>query len=155
MLVLGIILLVVFGLLLLIVEVFIIPGISIAAIGSLLFFFAGIIISFKYFGSQGGFITLLAIIISIIIVLYYAFKPKTWNRITLKKDIDSKSFDITFFDEINLGDQGVCISRMAPMGEVEIKGFRFEAHSTNGFLDVGTKIEVVSKHQNKISIKSL
>lgn len=155
MLILGIILLIVFGLILLIVELFIIPGISIAGIGSALFFLAGIFISFKYIGSQAGFISLLAIVISVAIALYYAFKPKTWNRIALKKDIDGKSSDFSYFDQIKVGDIGVCISRMAPMGEVEINGFRFEAQSVIGFIDVGVKIQVVGKHNNKILIKSL
>ena len=153
MLIVGIVLLIVFGILLLVLELFIVPGL-VAGISSVILLISGISIAFIYKGTQAGIITLLITLLAIAIVIYYAFKPKTWNKLALTEEVESKAFDISFFNEIERGDTGITISRMAPIGEIEVKGYVFEAISAQGFIDAGTIIEVISNNNNKIIIKS-
>ncbi len=149
-----VIFLIIAGLFLLVIELLIIPGISVAGIASIVFFFSGIIVAYKSFGSQWGTITLVATIISILVVLYYSLKPETWNKIALKSKIDSKLYTESE-EKVNIGDKGKSISRLAPIGEIEIDGNVYEAESIGNFIDPGVDIKVVSKEKNKIFVKPL
>jgi membrane-bound ClpP family serine protease len=155
MLIAGIVFIIIIGLLLLFVEFFVVPGISIAGIGAVILIFSGIILAFVKLGSQEGIIALLASLFLAILMLYYALKPKTWNRISLKEDIDSKASDTSLFDKIKPGDKGIALSRLAPMGEIEINGINIEAVSSEGFVDEGSQVEVISNNKFKILIKPL
>jgi membrane-bound ClpP family serine protease len=151
--VIGVILLILIGLFLLVLELFVLPGISIAAIGSFCFIAGGIIMAYTKLGFPAGNITLLFCIVSVIITIYFSLKPQTWKRMTLLTNIDSKALDTAHYGKIKPGDFGKAVSRLAPIGNVLINDHIFEAQSTGDFIDSGTEIEVVKVDNSKIIIK--
>jgi len=152
MTILAIILLILLGILLLIVELLVIPGSIVAAAGGVCLVGSGIYLSYHEYGSLYGHITLISTIILIIITLVLTLKSKTWKNLMLHTSIDSK---VETFNEsqINVGDTGVTVSRLAPMGKVFIKNTYLEAKSINTFIDQGKEIVVSQILNSQIIVK--
>jgi membrane-bound ClpP family serine protease len=151
--VLGVILLIIVGLILLIIEVFILPGISIAGVGALLFYTGGIVLAYTSLGVSAGHITLLAAFLSSVITIFFSFRAKTWQRMALHAEVNGKAMDNEIMMKIKPGDLGKALSRLAPMGNVEIDGKIYEGQSIEGYIEPDSEIEVVKVEQHKIIIK--
>ena len=129
------------GLLLFIVEVFLIPGISLAGIGSAISLLAAVYYSFTAIGSTAGFITLGVSAVSIVIIIMWLMRSKTVDKYSLKKTLDYKENKVKKFN-IKVGDEGVAITRLALIGNAEINGNIIEVRSAEGFIDENTLIYV-------------
>lgn len=129
------------GLLLFIVEVFLIPGISLAGIGSAISLLAAVYYSFTAIGSAAGFITLGVCAVSIVIIILWLMRSKTVDKYSLKKTLDYKENKVKKFN-IKVGDKGVAITRLALIGNAEINGNIIEVRSAEGFIDENTLIYV-------------
>lgn len=129
------------GLLLFIVEVFLIPGISLAGIGSAISLLAAVYYSFTAIGSAAGFITLGVCAVSIVIIIMWLMRSKTVDKYSLKKTLDYKENKVKKFN-IKVGDEGVAITRLALIGNAEINGNIIEVRSAEGFIDENTLIYV-------------
>lgn len=129
------------GLLLFIVEVFLIPGISLAGIGSAISLLAAVYYSFTAIGSTAGFITLGVCAVSIVIIILWLMRSKTVDKYSLKKTLDYKDNKVKKFN-IKVGDEGVAITRLALIGNAEINGNIIEVRSAEGFIDENTLIYV-------------
>ncbi len=140
------------GILLVLVELFVIPGISIAGVGGFALIVGGIYIAFHYFDEKTGYIVLSVNIIATIILMFFAFRAKTWKNVGLKSEINSKfeSFDKS---QINIGEIGKTITRLAPMGKVMVNDMIYEAKSKFGFIDENTDIEVIAIENTKLIVK--
>ena len=126
--------LVVAAVILFLVELFIIPGISIAG-----FLAGGCIIYANYYafanlGATAGIITCIG-------SLVWFMHSKTLDKIALKKNITSK-VDRSAEEKVKIGDTGITTTRLALIGYAEINGDIVEVKSTDGFLNEKTPIIV-------------
>lgn len=151
---LSVVLLIVLGVILLLVEFMLIPGISIAGVGSVIAFGAAIFLSFRYFGSLVGYLTLAAVLIAVPVLLYFLFKGKAVKPMMLESDVDGV---VRTVDEqhIHAGDQGVTISRCTPGGKAKINGLSVEVRSLGIFIDPHTPVEVVRIEGNIVIVKPI
>ena len=136
-----IIVLVVAAVILFLVELFIVPGISIAG-----FLAGGCIIYANYYaftniGTTAGFITLAVSAIACVGSLIWFMRSKTLDKIALKKNITSK-IDRSAEEKVKIGDTGVTTTRLALIGYAEINGDIVEVKYTDGFLNEKTPIIV-------------
>jgi len=95
----SIILLIILGVVLILLEIFVIPGATISGIGGLILLGTGVYFSYDVFGTVVGHYTLLGAILFIILIFYYALRSGTWKRVSLNKSITSK---IESIDELNV-----------------------------------------------------
>ncbi|MFW6043475.1 MAG: NfeD family protein [Marinilabiliaceae bacterium] len=148
-----IVLLIITGLLLLILEFFVVPGITIAGIGGFALIAGGIFMAYGIDASTGH-TTLGSTLFATLILLYYVFRSKTWNKIMLNSTINSK---VDTFEEnsIKVGDQGKTITRVNPIGKARINEQEVEAHCPGQFLDPKTKIEVTEVYKNYVIVKQV
>ena len=140
--ILVIMLLIITAIILLLVELFLLPGISIAGIlagGCLLYanYYA-----FAYMGTLTGGITLAISILASIGSLVLFMRSKTLDRLALKKDIDS-TLDRSDAAQVKVGDTGITTTRQALIGYADIHGTPIEVKSIGGFLDEKTPVKVV------------
>jgi len=142
------------GLLLLVIELLIVPGVSVAGVASLVFFSAGIILAYKYFGGTVGNISLLLTLIAIVVTIGIALKPATWKRLSLHTTIDSKVGD-DFIATLRPGERGIAKSKMSPIGEIIVRDNVIEAESIGPFIEAGQQVEIVKTEQQKIYVKLL
>ena len=146
-----IILLILTGLLLIILEFFVVPGITIAGLGGLGMIAAGIFMAYGI-GSSTGHITLASTIFATLIILFYALRTKTWQKLMLNSTINSH-VDIVEESSINVGDTGKTITRLNPIGRARINGQEVEARCPGQFLDPKTAIEVTEVYKTYIIVK--
>ena len=146
--------LIVLGLGLIIVEVVLIPGTTI--VGVLGFIVAGIAIYYTYseFGVETGNYTLLATGLGFGILIFIAFKQNTWRRMALKSQITSRVND-RVSGAFKVGDRGVTISILKPIGNAEINGKFIEVTSRDEYIESGQNIEIIEKTGNKIIVKAI
>ena len=78
------------GVLLFIVEVFLIPGISIAGIASAICLLYANYYAFDTLGPIAGFITFIASVLSCIAIIIWFMHSKTMDKLSLKKTLDYK-----------------------------------------------------------------
>ena len=152
MTILGIVLLILAGVLLFLLEFLVVPGVTIAGIGGLLFFSGAVYLAFENLGTTAGLIVLIVVVITIIFALIYGLRAKTWTRISLKTAIDSSVSDIESLP-VKAGDMGICITRLGPIGKVRIGDIKCEGQSIGPYIDANTEIEVVQVKSNHVIVK--
>ena len=153
--ILGIILLILLGVLLFLVEFFIIPGVTLAGIGGAILLGLAVFISYRTHGTTVGNYTLLIVLIITVIAMVVALRSKTWRRFMLKTNIDSK-VEVGLEDhKIKPGDSGITATRLAPIGMVTVNNITIEGKSIGGFLDPNTKIEVVKVLGTQVIVKPI
>lgn len=139
--VLIIIVLIVAAVILFLVELFVIPGISLAGISALVCITYANYYAFANLGTGAGFITLLVSGVACIGSLILFMRSKTLDRLSLKKDITSQ-VDRTAEKSIKVGDTGATTTRLAQIGYAEINGDIVEVRSIDGLLNEKTPIVV-------------
>lgn len=151
---LAIVLLIILGLVLLLIEFAVIPGITIAGIGGFLLLAASVYIAFVEMGNIAGFITLAIVLIASPIMIYYFFTSRAGKEMILDSEIDGK---IKNFDpeKLKVGDIGKTIGRLAPMGKIKVNGEVVEAQSTGAFIDHQTEIRIIKIKSNQIIVEPI
>ena len=76
---LAIILLILLGILLLLIEFLIIPGVTIAGIGGFILIAGGIFSAYHFHDVKFGNITVASTVLVIIIIFFFALRSRTWN----------------------------------------------------------------------------
>ncbi len=151
--IIAIILLVVLGFLLLLVEFFIIPGITVAGIAALILMAGGVVCGYVFHGNDVGNLIIVITGASMLALLIAALKLKTWRHFGLKSTIDGKVGGI---DEEGLkaGDEGVTVSKLAPMGKAMIKGKLFEVRSDGNYIESNKAVVINTIEGNKIIVET-
>lgn len=146
--------LIILGIFFMILEVYLIPGISIAGIGGVICMAGGIFLAYKDFGTNTGTLILGISVVVLGIALYWFFKSKTLDKMALKSEIDSKTEPFHGLN-ISVGDTGVTISRLAPIGKVLINGKTIEGRSENVMIDENTPIIVTEVGTYNVLVRAL
>lgn len=140
------------GIFLIILEIFFLPGITIAGIASVLFLAGAVYYAFAELGSTEGIIVLAVSFVSVIIAIIWFMRSKTLSKMSLDTEIDSVA--PTLIDAcVKVGDIGVTLSRLNPMGQVLIGGEKIEAKSLDGFIDENQTIVVEKVENTNVIVK--
>lgn len=136
---------------LLLLEIFLLPGITIAGVGGGLFAIGGIIYAFMQSTTMGT-ITLVSSGILFGGVFFWLLRAKSFSRVALKTNVDST---LTSAREMSLqiGDEGIALSRLAPIGKARFNNTNVEAKSTGEFIDENTPIVIVRVEGYNVIVK--
>lgn len=149
-----VIFLVLLGLFFLVAELVFLPGAALGVILSLASYAAATYFAFVRIGMVGGFITLGIILLLSLIATIISLRAKTWQRFALKNKVEGQSMQ-TPAEEVKIGDFGVTISRLSPMGKVLIGGKEYEAKSAEAYIDQRTEVTVIGFENFTIIVKSI
>lgn len=152
MLTLAIVFLIVFGLLLILLEFFVIPGVTIAGIGGFLLIALGVYLSYDFFGPTIGNFFLAGSLLAGVAMLVIVLRTNTWKRLGLKSMISSQVNENIQAD-FQVGDEGESLTRLAPIGKVKINDKVVEAKSISGFVDQHQPVTIVQVLPNMVIIK--
>jgi membrane-bound ClpP family serine protease len=139
--ILIILLFVIAAILLFMVELFIIPGISLASFFGVACLAFADYYAYVNLGTVGFYITLVVSLAAVIASAIIFMKSKTLDRISLKKSITSTVVNLKE-PTIKVGDKGTTTTRLALIGYADIEGKIIEVTSSDGFLDARTPVEV-------------
>lgn len=149
-----VIFLVLLGLFFLVAELVFLPGAALGVILSLASYAAATYFAFVRIGMVGGFITLGIILLLSLIATIISLRAKTWQRFALKNKVEGQSMQ-TPAEEVRIGDCGVTISRLSPMGKVLIGGKEYEAKSAEAYIDQRSEVTVIGFENFTIIVKSI
>ena len=143
------------GVLMLVAELVLLPGLSFAGICSLLANGGAIYLGFTRYGTTGGFIVLGIIALLSIVATIVSLRAKTWQRLSLKNKVDGTSQPLPE-NELNVGNQGITVTRLAPVGKILVEGKTFEAKSFGDkYIDPREEIEVVGFENFSVIVKRI
>ena len=142
------------GILLLLLEILFVPGTTIVGVGGIILLAIGIYLSYAYLGTIAGHISLASCVVVVILSLAVLLKGNTWKRMALDSSIDSRSL-VNMSTQVTVGDRGVTVSRLNPMGKALFGEKMLEVTSDGEFVDEAKDIEVVKVEQNKIKVKTV
>jgi membrane-bound ClpP family serine protease len=145
-----IILLILAGLLFVMLEILVIPGVGVVGI------LGGAMIIFAIIGAYGisnyyGHITLVASLLLSVAFIFVSIKTKTWQRLSLKNELAGRVNIREVL--VNEGEIGVTVSRLNPMGKALINDNLYEVESKEGYIPENKEIIVVKTTPNKITVK--
>ncbi len=150
-----IIIFVVLGVLLLVVEMLVLPGFTVAGIASFGACGYAVYKGFADFGTQGGLLTLGAVLVLSVTVAIFCLRAKTWKRFSLGKNIDGTSMEVPEQDGLQAGNRGTTIGRLAPMGKVLINGKTYEAKSVDSYIDPRQEVEVTGFENFNVIVRKV
>jgi membrane-bound ClpP family serine protease len=141
------------GIVLILLEIFLIPGITFAAVAGGLFYAGAIYYAYSHLGTLGGTIALISSILVFGVAFVWLIKSKALETIALKTDIKST---VATGDALKIreGDEGIAISRLNPVGKVRVNGITMEAKSLGEFIDEETEIVVVKVFATQLTVKT-
>src|SRR5262245_20968760 len=134
--------LILFGLLLLIVEIIFVPGTTVVGLVGFVFMAIGVGLAFRYFGSETGWTIVGASAVASGRLLYVAFKANVWSKFALKSSIDSKVNEGALA-ELQAGQEGVSLSTLRPVGKAEFGGKTHEVRTNGEYIEAGTRIRII------------
>lgn len=142
------------GIIFFLVELFLIPGISLAGIAGTIFMGGSVYYAYSQIGATAGHITLLGSVVLLAIAVTIFVRSKALEKMSLKANITSKNEPLKNI-EINVGDIGITSSRLAPMGKVKINGHIVEAKTNDDFVDQGTEVRVAQVFSTNILVERI
>ncbi|MCM8795915.1 MAG: ATP-dependent Clp protease proteolytic subunit [Candidatus Omnitrophica bacterium] len=159
------ILIFVLGIVLLLLEIFVIPGFGLAGISGIGCILLGIYLSLikhplttSRLQVNRALYTLSFVLLAVmvIIIITWRFLPKTglWKRIVLNfSESKKEGFNAGSSREGLLGKTGKTLSSLRPSGRAEIEGETFDVISEGKFIEEGKVIKVIKVEGNKIVVK--
>jgi membrane-bound ClpP family serine protease len=148
-----IILILAFGLFLIVVELFFVPGTTFVGIVGALFLLYGIFLSYRDLEVLPATVVLVLSIFITGVVTKVGFKRLANSQFTVKEQIDSRvnEEDYSFLE---VGDEGVALSDLRPEGYAMIKDQKIVVHSKGEFISNKSPLEVIRIRDNKVIVKS-
>ena len=142
------------GILLMLIEFLLVPGVGVAGILGLASLVGACVYSFLRVNTTVGVVVTIGVFVLLLIVLYFMLREKTWKKFELNTEIDSKV--CTEGEAVKVGDRGTALTRLAPMGTASFQGASCEVKSAdNSMIAAKTAIEVVAVEDNKILVKPI
>lgn len=126
----------------LLIELFLIPGISLAGILAGVCALYANYYAFSHLGAPAGLITLAVTIVGGVLAVRAFMRSKALDRLSLKQDLPA-GVDRGAAARVRVGDRGLAVTRLALIGMASIGGEPVEVKSTDGFLDEKTPVVVV------------
>ena len=145
-------LLMVLGVILLVVEIALIPGVGITGVLGVLSLIVAICYSFFTLGALIGWLCVAVVLVACVALFLWAVYGKTLDKVALKENIYS-TVENADANELKIGDKGVALTRLALIGEVDFDGRIVEVKSGNGFIDEGTNVVIDRINNSNIIVR--
>ncbi len=146
------------GVILLLIEIFLIPGFGLTGIAGIILIFISI-----FFTLGGGTMALYsiglvsAILLILFIILLFLFpKLPIWNKLGLKESLKTEKGYTTYSQlEELIGKEAIVLTTLRPSGAIEIDGKRYDAISLGEFIEKDSKVKVIKIEGGKIIVEKL
>lgn len=158
----------VLGVVLLLVEIFIVPGFGIFGILGIIFMvaglFLGLLADFPLIIWEDISFAIIQLALSFIatfllIYLLSKFLPKTnmWNRLILMRNLEEKSGYTSSDPDFShlIGNNGVAMTDLRPSGTIVIDEKRYDVVTGGEFLDHGTNVKIVEVEGSKVVVREI
>ena len=150
----SIVLLILLGMILILLEVFIVPGATLVGLLGIAMCGVGVYLVYDNYGSSAGHLTLLGVLLGGAIATVIGFRSGAWSRFSLKKTVEGR-MNVIEESSVQLGQVGVAISVLRPAGTAKFDDYSAEVHTLGEFVEEGTHVRVISLEDNKIIVEEI
>jgi len=147
------------GILLLLAEIFIIPGFGLAGISGIIAIVASV---FLALGNviQATYTILIALGFSIIgffLLIRYLPSTRAWKKFILQTQQKKELGYVVGSEELNklINQEGISMTPLRPSGIVEINGKRLNAITGGEYVEIDTKVRIISIEGNKVIVENV
>lgn len=148
-----ILVLIALGIIFLLLELLVVPGTTFIGIIGLVALILGVYQTFTIYGTGWGIFALIGTSLFSVVMLVLSLRSKTWTKAMLSTSIDSKMDQVK--ENVKIGDEGISISRLTPMGTARFGNHFIEVSSFGDFLDPEVKIRIVEIKNNKVFVETI
>ncbi|RAK10340.1 membrane-bound serine protease (ClpP class) [Halanaerobium saccharolyticum] len=151
----GIVVLFIVGVILILAEVFVIPGFGIAGVSGI----TAVLVSlfFIFPNTSIAINVLLAVVLITLMIAVFMIKKvgssRFWRRISLESN--SKNYFSSASKKDYLNREAETMSKLRPAGTIRIDGKRVDAVSEGGFIEKGKKVKVISVSGSRIVVREI
>ncbi len=140
-----IIILMTVGILLILAEIFLLPGIGMTGVIGFVCLAVSCACSFDVLGIVPGIIVTAISSLLFTALIFYALRVKSWRRFMF---FSQKGDDI-----IGIGDKGRTVTRLAPSGTARFGNDIYEVKALEGKIPQETDVEIVLIEDNRITVR--
>ncbi|OPX25647.1 MAG: hypothetical protein B1H02_00975 [Candidatus Latescibacteria bacterium 4484_107] len=142
------------GFMLILIELFLIPGITLAGIGGGLAILGGVVYAYKYLGLTEAAWCLGVSFVLGAVLLRFVIRTGSWRRMVLNtKESGEEGFRSTPSElEALVGKEGVAVTPLHPSGTAIIEGKRINVVTEGGFVERNAKIVVEEVEGNRVVV---
>jgi hypothetical protein len=138
---------------LLLLETFLLPGITVAGVAGVLFAAGGVVYAYSL-SPAAGHVTL-----SVSAVVFGGFfgwllRSGSFQRVALRTNIDAR---LTSTRDLGLkaGDRGITLSRLAPVGKARFGELTVEAKAQENFIDEQMPVTILRIDGSSVTVEAL
>lgn len=141
------------GFLLILAEVFLLPGLITGIMGFLLVVW-GIVYSYQHFGSSGAGIALFSAIVAGTALVVTMIRLRIWQRFVLKESRNAGNDSSSAGAQARtlVGSRAVSFTDLRPSGQVKIDGKKYDALAEGTFIPKGVEVLVVSRSGSQLVV---
>ncbi len=143
------------GLILLSFEI-IVPGGILGVMGGVALL-GGCVVSFQHFGATGGWLTVLAavVLVGLMLAIEFVVLPRTpWGKKMFLRAQVTGSSQRTPNEGSLLGQSAVAVTTLAPSGYVTVGGRQHEAFCRSGYVAAGTTLRVTAVENFRLVVST-
>lgn len=142
------------GIIFMLVEMLLIPGVGVAGIASLISLGAACWYSFVFIGQTEGWWVTAAVLATLVVMIVVILRSRTWKRLELDTEVTSKVN--TEQQKLKADDIGYTKTRLAPIGTGCFGQITCEVKSSdNSMIDAGTEVTVIAIVDNQALVKPI
>lgn len=147
-----VIVLLVLAVIFLLVEMFLIPGFSIAGATGIILIGITVWYAYAHLGTVGGNVTLAGSLVLTGLAVWIFIKSRALEKMALNTNVTG-TVDKIDEEIIKIGDKGVTISRLAPMGKIRVNGIVIEAKTSDEFIDQDMEVVVLEVYKTNVLVE--
>jgi membrane-bound ClpP family serine protease len=146
--------LLVFGILLLVVEIVLVPGTTLVGLAGVILLGIGIWLGFRDLGTIYGYWMLGGSVVLTALFVYYGLKKQTWQKFTLTT-VNKAKVNEDAVPELQIGETGKTLSSLRPSGTGFFHGEPYEVTTNGEFLPTGSEIRIIKIVLHKIIVEQV
>ncbi len=155
---LAILLLILLGFILLLIELFVIPGFGFSGISGIAALVIASYLAFTKYESPGpGIAALLGTLVLLFVFIKFFPRTKSWKGLRLNAREESKEGFAASSSQLKelAGKTGTSLTVLRPAGTAKIEGKRIDVVSEGIFLPKDTEIKVVTVKGNRVVVRKI
>jgi membrane-bound ClpP family serine protease len=150
--IISLFLLITLGLLLLLVELFFVPGTTFLGLLGFGLSVWGIVMAFSVLGPVYGTVTALVTTLLGLILAWLGFKSGLWRRFSLHTRLEGPA-SVPNFSGLAVGDTGQTLSDLRPSGNAVFKGSVFQVATLGRQVPAGTQVRITKIADYKLIVE--
>lgn len=144
--------LILFGILLIVLEILIVPGFIVGLLGAV-FILLGIGWTWQMAGSTAGISVALGSMVLTALAVWSALRTGFWSKFSLQDQLKGR-MNVIDESQVKPGDKGAAVSSLRPMGTVRVNGQRYEASAEGDMIPPNYPVIVVKIDGYKLIVRA-